>query len=210
MQDKIKAGLRTLGLTYTSDQVRQLAEFVRLIKKWSQAFNLVANDNTEQLLNQHVFDSLAVNAYLQGNRILDVGAGAGFPGIPLAIMNKEFQFSLLDSNGKKTRFLWQAALELSLAERIEVIKSRIEEYHPAQPFDTVISRAFAGLGEFVRASLHVCDQHSLMLAMKSRRLDAELRAMKTDVRVLQTIPLRVPGIEAERYLVCLQRLTEKK
>ncbi len=209
MLREIEAGLQEMGLSYSGRQVSQLAEFSELLKKWNKAFNLIGRRKPDRLLSYHIFDSLTASAYIRGNQVLDVGSGAGLPGIPLAIMNEKVKFYLLDSNGKKTRFLKQAAIELSLIDRVEVVNSRLEEYHPRRPFDTVISRAFSSLEDFVKSSLHVCDQQSLIVAMKGPRVDIELKSLNADFRIVKTVAVQVPGIEAERYLVCLQRLTEE-
>jgi 16S rRNA (guanine527-N7)-methyltransferase len=123
-------------------------------------------------------------------------------------MKPDMRFTLLDSNGKKTRFLKQAVIDLSLSERVQVIKSRIEEYRPAQSFDTVISRAFASLGDFAESCLHLCDQHSIILAMKGRRPDSEMSTLQSGVEVVSVTPITVPGVVAERHIVYLKKKSD--
>jgi 16S rRNA (guanine527-N7)-methyltransferase len=203
----LESGLRLLGGTATAEQKNQLSAYVNLLEKWSRTYNLVADAGPERIISHHILDSLTVLPYLNGGIILDVGSGAGLPGIPLAIMQPEFRFVLLDSNGKKTRFLQQTIIELGLSSRVETVKSRIEEYHPGHAFDTVISRAFAGLEDFVSFSLHLCDRHSVLLAMKGRYPESELRGLNTGVEITAVKAVTVPGVQAERHIVCLQKIS---
>ncbi|MBN1378732.1 MAG: 16S rRNA (guanine(527)-N(7))-methyltransferase RsmG [Gammaproteobacteria bacterium] len=204
----LESSLNRSGQSYTPRQLDQLLTFVRLLEKWSKTFNLIGKQNQERIVSHHVLDSLSAMPYLRGNRMLDVGSGAGLPGIPLAVVRPDVHFVLLDSNGKKTRFMQQVIVELCLSDRVEVIKSRIEEYHPGHAFDTVISRAFASLGDFVKSSLHLCDQHSILLAMKGRRPDSELKTLSTDVKVIEVAAVSVPDVKAERHIVCLQKASD--
>jgi 16S rRNA (guanine527-N7)-methyltransferase len=207
-QSQLATGLTELGLSYKPEQVDQLLAFIRLLEKWNRVFNLLGEQDSQRILGYHLLDSLAVAPHLRGPRVLDVGSGAGLPGIPLAIMKPDMRFTLLDSNGKKTRFLKQAVIELSLSERVQVIKSRIEEYRPAQSFDTVISRAFASLGDFAESCLHLCDQHSIILAMKGRRPDSEMSTLQSGVEVVSVTPITVPGVVAERHIVYLKKKSD--
>lgn len=201
----LESGLGLLSLTYLPEQWTQLLAYVAMLEKWNRVFNLIATRDHDRIISHHILDSLSCAGYIRGTNLLDAGSGAGLPGIPLAIMRPEWRILLLDSNGKKTRFLQQVIIELGLVGRVEVVKSRIEEYRPAQPFDTVISRAFASLEEFVKSTLHLCDRHTVLLAMKGRRPDDELKTLSAEAEVLEVAAVKVPGIEAERHIVCLQK-----
>jgi 16S rRNA (guanine527-N7)-methyltransferase len=201
----LESGLQQLDLPYTPEQLTQLLAYVKILEKWNRVFNLIGTLDRERLVNRHILDSLSCLAYVKGKTVLDAGSGAGLPGIPLAILRPELNLVLLDSNGKKTRFLQQAVMELGLADRVKVVKSRIEEYRPGQPFDTVVSRAFAGLGDFVASSLPLCDQQTVLLAMKGRLSESELNTLNPGVKVLDIAAIKVPGVEAERHIVCLQK-----
>ncbi len=148
----------------------------------------------------HLLDSLSVYEFIKGPRVLDVGSGAGLPGIPLAIASPAIQFVLLDSNAKKTRFIQQAAIELGLS-NVRVEHGRIESYRPEARFDTVICRAFASLIDFVESAAHTCAPGGRMLAMKAHLSAAEQQALHTMSKTAKTYELIVPGIAGERQLV---------
>jgi 16S rRNA (guanine527-N7)-methyltransferase len=200
----ITAGLPELGLRIEARQIEWLADYLRLLVKWNHVYNLSGIRDPSAMVALHVFDSLSVTSYLHGSRVLDVGSGAGLPGIPLAIARPEAQFILLDSNSKKTRFLQQAVIALRLG-NVLVEHSRIENYRPQVGFDTVISRAFANLADFIERAAHACGPAGRMLAMKATLSDAEqlsIRRWRARVRVFD---LKVPGIERERRLVEISR-----
>ena len=152
------------------------------------------------MIVHHLLDSLAVVPYLKGSLVLDVGTGAGLPGIPLAIARPELSFVLLDSQQKKTRFVRQTVLELGLA-NVEVVQARVGDFHPAQRFDTVISRAFAALGNFVREVGHLCQPGGRILAMKGRYPETELKEIPEPYTVVAVTELTVPGLRGERHLI---------
>ena len=204
---RLSDGIDELGLTLATQQQTQLLDYIDLLRRWNQVFNLTAIREPMAMISQHLLDSLTVVPYLQGDDILDVGSGAGLPGIPLAIAEPQRRFTLLDSNGKKTRFLTEVVQKLDLANRVAVVKNRIEEYRPAAPFDTVICRAVASLGEFADLCQTVCNQKTFLLAMKGRRPDSELQSLDASIKVIAVIPLTVPGLTVERHLVSLQRTT---
>ncbi len=154
----------------------------------------------DAMINLHLLDSLAIMPHLHGQAILDVGTGAGLPGIPLAICCPERQFCLLDSNAKKTRFVQQAVLELKL-NNVTVIQQRVEQYHSAPGFDTIVTRAFAELSEIIKLTQHLLAPKGIMLAMKSQHLDQENLDTLAQATV---IPLTIPGLDAERNVVRLQ------
>ncbi len=199
----LASGAAELGLPLTPVQSDLLLAYTALLEKWNEAFNLTAVSGTRNILVRHILDSLSVSPYLIGERVLDVGSGAGLPGIPLAVMQPERRFVLLDSNGKKTRFIQQTILELKL-DNVEVMKIRIGEYRPGPAFDTVISRAFADLRDFIHVSAPLCKQGGRLLAMKGRYPQAELRDLSDSVMLVSVKALQVPGLKAQRHLVWLE------
>jgi 16S rRNA (guanine527-N7)-methyltransferase len=152
------------------------------------------------MVRLHLLDSLTVIPYLEGQRIIDIGTGAGLPGIPLAICLPQLSFTLLDSNAKKTRFVQQAVLELKLA-NVQICQCRVEDYQPGQRFSTVLTRAFAELSDIILMTQHLLATNGRLLAMKGRCPEAELAQVTAQKTV---IPVHVPGVEAERNLVCIQ------
>ena len=182
-----------------------LLAFLHLLEKWNAAYNLTAVREPEKMITHHVLDSLAVMPYLRGPRVVDVGAGAGIPGIPLALACPEFEFVLLDSNAKKTRFITQAINELGLA-NVEVQRSRAEDYHPARPFDTVISRAFASLAEMLDMTQHLGAPDGVFVAMKGNYPQDELLAVPARFKVNRVEAVQVPGLDAKRHVVCLTKV----
>ncbi|SJM95499.1 16S rRNA (guanine(527)-N(7))-methyltransferase RsmG [Crenothrix polyspora] len=199
-RDILTAGLEALSLTLTDAQVEQLLAFIKLLAKWNKAYNLTAIRKLEDMVSLHLLDSLAILPHIHGQRVIDIGTGAGLPGIPLAICLPDLQFVLLDSNAKKTRFVQQAILELKL-NNTRVHHSRVEDYQPELGFDTVTTRAFASLPVIIDLTRHLLAENGVVLAMKGQQLAEEL-AYITQTTTL--IPIHVPGVEAERYLVRIQ------
>ncbi len=197
------SGLQSLNLSQAEDKIEQLLGFIKLIEKWNKAYNLTAIRNREDMVRLHVLDSLAIVPFIEGKRVIDIGTGAGLPGIPLAIYLPEIEFVLLDSNAKKTRFVQQAILELKL-KNVSVCHNRVEQYHPEKSFDTVITRAFAGLSDIVKLTAHLLSKDGVLLAMKGQIPDVP----KLDSAKTELIPVNVPGISAERCLVKIQLINE--
>lgn len=193
----LNQGVESLGLPLSDTQLTKMLAFIQLIAKWNKAYNLTAIRQMDDMVSLHLLDSLAILPYVQGNRIVDIGTGAGLPGIPLAIALPDTTFVLLDSNAKKTRFVQQAILELKLG-NVAVIHSRIEDYQPDDLFDTVLTRAFASLPEIVEKVAHVAQPNGLLLAMKGQVPAAEMQMLSSPSDV---IPICVPGVSAERCLV---------
>jgi len=194
------SGIASLNLNVTDGQVDQLCDFIKLIEKWNKAYNLTAIRNREEMVRLHILDSLAIVPHVEGKRIIDIGTGAGLPGIPLAICLPEIGFTLLDSNAKKTRFVQQAALELKL-KNVEVLHSRVEDYHPEQAYDAVLTRAFASLPDIVKLTAHLLTEDGVLLAMKGQNPEAELAGITAKKSV---IPVSVPGADVERCLIRIQ------
>jgi 16S rRNA (guanine527-N7)-methyltransferase len=197
----LETGLDRLQIQWTEAQIGRLLAFLQLIGKWNKAYNLTAIRHLEDMARLHLLDSLAVLPYIKGRRVIDIGTGAGLPGIPLAIFLPETSFTLLDSNAKKTRFVQQAVLELRLS-NVEIRHSRAETFQPEQKFDTLITRAFAALPAILQTTAHLLDEHGVLLAMKGQNPRDELAAVKVKSSV---VPLETPGVEAERCLVIIQK-----
>lgn len=195
-------GLGQFGLNSLSEP---LFNYLLLLNKWNSAYNLTAIRNIDAMVSKHILDSLAILPWLKGKRIIDVGTGAGLPGIPLAIANPEVQFVLLDSNGKKTRFLHEVKRQLDL-KNLEVVQFRVENYRPTQGFDTVISRAFSSLEQMIHWTQHLIANQGIWLAMKGRFPDTELHAIHHEYRIEE---YRYDGVDGERCCVIIDNTTKE-
>lgn len=198
----LSQGLSALGLDCPLAVRARLLDYVRLLHKWNRVYNLTAVREPREMVPRHLLDSLAVLPYLHGRRVLDVGTGAGLPGIPLALMSPEREFVLLDSNNKKTRFVQQAVTELGLG-NVQVVQARVEDYRPGAPFDTVISRAFSAIADMLRQAGRHCAPDGVLLAMKGGEPREELAALPSGYKVQAIRRLQVPGLNEERHVVCL-------
>jgi 16S rRNA (guanine527-N7)-methyltransferase len=196
-------GLTQLGLDLPDAVQARLLQFVALLAKWNRAYNLTAVREPAAMLPRHLLDSLAVLPHLHGPRVLDVGSGAGLPGIPLALARPDLQFTLLDSNGKKTRFMTQAVTELGLA-NVSVVQSRVEDYQAPAPFDSVITRAFAAVADVVVGTGRLCAPQGQLLLMKGAYPITELEALPPGYALRDAIRLQVPGLDAERHLLVIR------
>ena len=194
-------GLEALQLPLNELQVEQLLKFIKLIEKWNKAYNLTAVRDLREMVSVHLLDSLAILPHIKPSTIADIGTGAGLPGIPLAIALPDCQFTLVDSNSKKTRFVQQAVLELQL-KNVEVVHSRVELLQPKHLFSIVISRAFASMPDILALTQHLQADDGILLAMKGQIPAQELAELSEIYRV---IPISVPGIDAERCLIELER-----
>ena len=201
---KLETGLDALGVAISTSARSSLLEYCELLIKWNKTFNLTSVDDPEQMISLHLLDSLAVLPFLPAGRVLDVGTGAGLPGIPLAIARPEQKFVLLDSNGKKTRFLVQASGQLGL-ENVEVVNQRVEQYQAHELFDVIISRAFSSLGQFLSACNHLLSPGGQFLAMKGKLPEDELHDLPDGFQLESSVELKIPGLEAERRLLMLRR-----
>ncbi|WP_437879873.1 16S rRNA (guanine(527)-N(7))-methyltransferase RsmG [Pseudomonas sp. LRF_L74] len=204
--DELRQGALELGIELSERQQELLLAYLALLIKWNKAYNLTAVRNPDEMVSRHLLDSLSVVTHVaeHGDNWLDVGSGGGMPGIPLAIMFPERRFTLLDSNGKKTRFLVQVKLELKLA-NLEVIHSRVESYQPGEPFTGISSRAFSSLQDFTDWTRHLGDQSTHWLAMKGVHPDDELQALPADFSLQSCHVLKVPGCQGQRHLLILRR-----
>lgn len=197
-------GLEQMALPLSATVQEKLLAYVGLLAKWNRVYNLTAVRDPSEMVTRHLLDSLSVAPHLRGLRVLDVGSGAGLPGIPLALAKPEWQFVLLDSNGKKTRFITQSCIELGLA-NVSVASCRIEDYHPKIQFDSIISRAFSELSTMLAATGRLCKPDGVMLAMKGEYPVAELAGVPLGFVVQGVEVLQVPGLDAQRHVVRVAR-----
>jgi 16S rRNA (guanine527-N7)-methyltransferase len=204
VERRLAGGLEDLELACAEETRARLLGFLVLLDKWNRSYNLTAIDDPLEMVSRHLLDSLSIAVQLCGNRVLDVGSGAGLPGIPLAIWYPEREFHLLDSNGKKIRFLFQAKLALSLA-NVTLHHERTEAMRDEQGFDCITSRAFASLGTMIRASGHLMAPRGCMLAMKGAVSDEELAEVQAPYTIASRTRLTVPGITGERQLLKITR-----
>jgi len=195
-----------MGLALPATAMDQLAGYLDLLTKWNRVYNLTAIRDEAKLVSHHVLDSLAVVAHLPDGNIVDVGSGAGLPGIPIAISCPGRAVTLLDSNHKKGAFLKQAIAELGLSSA-QVVSERVETYRPDELFKTVISRAFWDLADFVKLAGHLCAVDGAMIAMKGLHPDEEIAQVPSSWKVSKTLRLQIPQLEASRHLVFMYSLS---
>jgi len=201
--NKLSRLLDNAGITVPENQKQQLVGYVELLHKWNKAYNLTSVRDPEEMLVRHILDSIVVEPHLQGTRFIDVGTGPGLPGIPLAIVRPDAHFTLLDSLGKRVRFLRQVQHELGL-ENIAPVQSRVEAF-PAEPgFDGVISRAFASLTDMVNWCHHLPAEKGRFYALKGLRPDDEIAALPEAFSLEEVIRLQVPALDGERHLVIIK------
>ena len=191
-----------LGVALTEHDAARLRQLLEELAHWNRQFNLTGIADLEAMVSHHVLDSLAVHRYLHGAAIADVGTGAGFPGLPLALVNPERRFTLIDSNGKKIRFVSHATRTLGLM-NVEPLQTRAETMRPERPFDTVMARAFAPLPELLDTVTPLCGSDTRVLAMKGKWPQAELDAVPRLWRVAESHTLTVPGLAEDRCLIVL-------
>jgi len=192
----LSQGLNSLDINIDTKAQQQILDYLALLKKWNRVYNLTAIAD-EEMIPKHVLDSLAVLPYICGTRILDVGTGAGLPGLLLAIARPDWQCVLVDSNAKKIRFIKQVIIELKL-DNVEAVSSRIENFNDQKLFDTIISRAYADIESFYMQTKRLCSNGGCLLAMKGKK--PEIAAIKASIKI---IPLKIPYLQAARHLVKL-------
>jgi 16S rRNA (guanine527-N7)-methyltransferase len=204
LRDRLIRDAGALGVPLSAADAERLLVLTQELSRWNRTYNLTSVTAPEQMLTHHLLDSLAVQADLYGTRIADVGTGAGFPGLPLALCNPERAFTLIDSNGKKIRFVSHAARLLGLS-NVTAVHTRAEALRPAKPFDTVVARAFAALAQLLPSVETLCGPETRVLAMKGRWPQEELAALPAPWRVVHSRSIEVPGLEAARCLIVLMR-----
>jgi 16S rRNA (guanine527-N7)-methyltransferase len=200
LRARLDAGLVRLGLDATPVERGRLLALIELLARWNRAYNLTAVREPIEMVARHLLDSLSVSAYLRGDRVLDLGTGPGMPGLPLAITQPGRAFVLLDSSGKKTRFVRQAAVELALT-NVEVMQVRFESYRPERKFATILSRAVAPLAVIAAAAQPLLEPTGRLLVMKGRRPNDELEALDPVSNRVLVHRLAVPFVEGERHLI---------
>jgi len=202
LRQQLEFGLKQMGLFYSVETQQKLVRYIQLIARWNKVFNLTAIRDVEQMVSKHLLDSLVVQPFVEGSLILDVGSGAGLPGIPFAITSPEKRFVLIDTNGKKTRFLTQAKIDLKL-DNVEVIHKRVEEYRPTKDghriyFDVITARAYAAIDYFLSSTSHLQNEDTQLLVMQGK-LDERFKS--DQYRLLESHKLDVYGLNAERHLL---------
>lgn len=202
LDKRLAQGLHALGLDLPAGAREKLVRFVLLLEKWNRVYNLSAVRDPLEMIPRHLLDSLAILPYVRGPRVLDIGTGAGLPGIPLAVALPQYDFTLLDSNGKKVRFVTQAAHELALG-NVHAVQGRVEDFEPGGKFDTLIARAFASIPDMLTRAARLLAPAGRVLAMKGVYPHKELAQLDAHWRV-EAKALTVPGLGAARHVVILQ------
>lgn len=202
LRQQLAVGLKAMGLFYPVEVQQKLVHYIQLIARWNKTFNLTAIRDVEEMVSKHLLDSLAVQPFVDGSLILDVGSGAGLPGIPFAITSPDKHFVLVDTNGKKTRFLTQAKIELKL-NNVEVIHQRIEDYQPTEHghriyFDLITARAYAATDVILSTTAHLQNADTRLLIMQGK---LDQRFENEAYELLETSKLDVFGLDAERHLL---------
>lgn len=192
------------SVSVNEKQIEQLVQYVELLVKWNKAYNLTSVRDPNEMLVKHIMDSLAVGDVLNGNSFIDVGTGPGLPGIPLAILFPEKQFVLLDSLGKRITFLRQVVFQLKL-DNVTPLLSRVEKYQPEQPFDGVLSRAFASLEDMITWCKHLIDEQGRFFALKGQFPEEELNQLPNDVLLVKSHKITVPSLIGERHVIELKK-----
>jgi 16S rRNA (guanine527-N7)-methyltransferase len=207
-RELLLAGARDLGIVLEAPGAEAILKLVDELELGNAQFNLTAIRDRLGMLRKHVLDSLSLQPYLRGTRVADIGTGAGFPGLPLAIVNSQRRFTLIEGTGKKARFVERTALLLG-CDNVHVEHTRAENYRPFELFDTVVARALSSLADFAAYAGHLCAPGGRLLAMKGKRPDEEISAMPKSFRVLAVHRLKVPGLDEERHLVELSPVRPK-
>jgi len=200
----LKAGCQDLGMDKMPDMISNLLNFKGILQKWSKVHNLTTVTKPRDIIIKHFLDSLSIGPLLQGTKILDVGTGAGFPGIPLACAYPNSQFTLLDARAKRTHFLTQAVYALELT-NVEVVHARVEDFQPQTWYTTVVSRAFSELAQFVSVTERLVAEDGILLAMKGACTEEELASMTSLPYEQHKVTLNVPYLNAERCAVILKK-----
>ncbi len=195
-----------MGLHFSVPVQQKLIHYIQLIARWNKTFNLTAIRDVEEMVGKHLLDSLAVQPYIEGNRVLDVGSGAGLPGIPFAITSPDKHFVLIDSNGKKTRFLMQAKIDLKL-ENVEVVHQRVEDYQPTEDghriyFDVITARAYATTDDILSNTSHLQNEATRILVMQGK-LDEKIK--NDQYELIESHTLNIYGLDAQRHLLEIKK-----
>ena len=198
------AGIEKLNLSVSEQQQQLLLNYISLLDKWNKTFNLTAIRNPEAMIKRHLLDSLSVSHYLEGVNILDVGTGPGIPGIPLAIIFPDRRFTLLDSNGKKVRFMNQAKQSLAI-DNILPVQCRVEHFNPEESYDCIISRAFTSLHQMVHMTAHLVNENCMLQAMKGVYPEPQQQLLPESWKIVEVIKLQVPNLDEQRHLINIRK-----
>jgi len=202
-RSQLQAGIDALALACTKEQLDLLLAYLDMLERWNKTYNLTAIRDPIPMINLHLLDSLAVQPHVSEKKnLIDIGTGPGLPGIPLAIMNPDKNFTLLDSAGKKTRFLFQVRTELGLDNVLEINK-RAEAFLPEVLYDTVLSRAFSSIPDMLKTCQHLVDRNGCFMAMKGKLPKSELSAIPKGYKVADVCRLDIPNIDGERHLITI-------
>lgn len=205
LNDILISGCEKLQLSVSGLQAEQLVNYVLNMHKWNKAYNLTSVRDPEQMMVKHILDSLAVTPFITANKVIDVGTGPGLPGMPLAILHPSVTFTLLDSLGKRVRFMKQCAYELGLS-NVSPIHSRVEEHIPESPYDIVLSRAFASLKDMLHWCQHLVDSSGVFLALKGQFPQSEIDEVSDHFRIESVSELKIPDLIGERHLVTIRKV----
>jgi len=209
LRPRLADGAQQLGIVLTEAQCGQLLTLLAELQDWNSRFNLTAIRDPVEVVDKHLLDSLSIQRYLHGRTVADIGTGAGFPGLPLAIVDPERQFTLIEATAKKARFVEHVVTRLALS-NVSVVNVRTEQYRPSARFDCVVARALGKLSEIVRVAGHLCAPRGKVLAMKGKAPRAEIDDLPSGWRVVAVHQLQVPGLDAERHLVELERFAPRR
>jgi len=204
MRDQLCKGLEKLEIDFIEPQIDMCLSYAQLLLKWNKAFNLTAITQPKKIVSYLLLDSLSLLPYLMDSgEIMDVGTGAGLPGVPLAIFLPKVKWVLCDSNGKKTRFIRQACAELGL-KNISVVYDRVENYHHEKSFDVILSKAYASLSDFVLSTQHLCSDDTTLITLKSGLSKAEKKNIDLSNKCLEETFLTIPGINESRSIITIK------
>ena len=203
--EAVADGMRQLGIEPIDEASAKIAEYAALLDRWNKTYNLTSVREIPRIVSLHLLDSLALLPYLHAGTLLDVGSGAGLPGIPVAVMRPDLQVTLLDANSKKSAFQQQAIIELGL-DNVAVVCRRVEQYQVPAGFSQIVSRAFSELADFVGLTGHLLAEGGRWLAMKGIYPEQEIGRLPQNVAVEVVHKLRVPGVDGERHLVVMKQI----
>lgn len=202
---KLASGAAELGVELDESAQHALLSYLALLKRWNKVYNLTAIKGDANMLTRHLLDSLSVVTALQGDRVIDIGTGAGLPGVPIAIANPNLHVTLLDSNAKRCRFLRQVQAQLKL-NNVSVVQMRVEEYQPAEKFDNLLSRAFSSLHSFISSSAHLLTEGGQIIAMKGVWPGDEKGQLAGGFEIDKVVKLMIPGLPEQRHLVICKKV----
>ncbi len=207
LKNLLADGVAEIGIEVDDQHKRSMLGYLSLLKRWNRVYNLTTVNNDKDFVTRHLLDSLSVVPYLKGKKIIDIGTGAGLPGIPVALACPDLEVTLLDSNAKRCRFLRQVQAQLKL-QNIKIVQQRAEKFHPDEKFDSLLSRAFSRLSSYIACSGHLLEDDGRLLAMKGQWPGEEPEKIAAGFRIENVIKLNVPGLAEQRHLVICKRTHE--